>query len=345
MADKYEAPRRRTAGLKMLSVLAALGVGAALLPAEARADHCDTMRLRLWTKTSEVWYDYGETVEILAGQEGHLYLHVKGRGPTPYTARAEIGYPSAFGLGGNPHDIKRHVRMEQQNSDDRRVGRVRFRAAEPGTTHLGYRITGVKDPGDLRDLARGCRVDRVAIRVVGDSHDEPERPTTRSASREVVELLYRSLLRRERHDGDARSFVEVVARQGSRGVEEVAESMLTSSEFRHQVLDRVQRDRPSRDRSLADLREKLLYEMYRDLYGNLEPSSREMDEDAEDLDVCLSTERDSRESCTRLARNLVTHDLFYERHGDLLDELDERREDRRDRRRGRDGRRGRRPRS
>lgn len=340
MAESYGAQSLRTLGMRTMASFAVLAA-VATMPAPAQAEHCDTMKLRLWQKSGETWYEHGETVEIRAGQEGHLYLHVKGRGPTPYTARAEIGYPGSFGFGGDPHQIKRHVRMERQNDDDRRLGRVRFRAQEPGTVHLGYRVDGVKDPGDLRDLPRRCRTDRVAIRVIGDRHDD-DRPTTRSAPREVVELLYRSLLRRERHGEDARSFVDTVRRQGSRGIAEVAESLLTSSEFRREALDRVQRDRPTRGRGLGELREKLLYEIYRDLYGSLEPSSREMDEDLEDLDICLSTDRDSRESCARLGRNLVNHDLFYERHDDLLRDLDERRGDRQDRRRARGRDRGRR---
>lgn len=309
----------------------------------AEAQDCSALKYRLWQKSGVTWYDYGDTVEISAGTEGHLYLHVKGNGPTPYTARAEIGYPSAFGLGGDPHRVKRHVRMRAQDGDDRQVARIRFNADEPGTVRLGYRVDGVKAPGDLRDLGRRCRVGQVAIRVLGrgGNDDRPDRPTTRSASREVVELLYTSLLRRERHGEDSRSFVDQVARQGERAIEDVASSIMTSREFRYEVLDRLQRDRPNRGRELAELREDLLYEIYRDLYGNLEPTRREMDEDLEDLDICLSTDRDSERACERLARNLVTHELFYDRHEPLLDELEDRRGDRRDRRRAR-GTRGRR---
>lgn len=318
----------RATTLKSRVLQLSLAVGMAVLPlaSSASAADCPAVKYRLWQKDGFSWYDHGETVEIEQGTEGHLYLHVRGKGPTPYSTSAEIGYPSAFKLGGDSYRVREHLRMNQQNAEDLRAGRIRFTAEKPGTVHLGYELKSAKPPGDLGVLRRGCRVDRVAIRVLGDGPVAGDRDDDRddreaapqAAAREIVEVLYRGLLRRERHGEDSRSFVDQVERNGRRGIEAVAESIMTSSEFRYKALERTEDQRAERSRDLAELRQWLLQDMYRDLYGHLEPSSREVEDDLEDLDACLSSERYSEEACSRLASNLVTHRLFEERYRDEL---------------------------
>ena len=315
-------------GLTAAAMLASLGA------APAAAQECPAVKYRLWQQHQEVWYEHGETVEIVEGEEAHLYFHVRSRSKNPYGTHAEIGYPADYGFNIKSKDVRRHVRMKPQNDKDRTSGRLRFTAEEAGSTHLGYRLIDIKEPGKLDDVRKRCHVGSVPVRVISSAPERPvDRPqTTRSASRELVEVLYRSFLRRERHGEDPKSFVDLVRRQGRRGLEDVAETMTTSEEFRYEALDRIERDRRTRGREdLADLREDLLYDMYRDLYGNLDPSEREVDEDLEDLDLCLSSERDARDACARLGRNLVSHRLFQERHRDLLDDLEARDFNRRDR--------------
>ena len=308
---------------------AALALVAAFFAAPAAwADRsCSDIKYRLWQEHQVTWYDYGETVEIRTGEEGHLYLHVEGKGPTPYSAGADMGYPSGFGLGGDSHQVRRHVKMRAQDDRDRRAGRLQFTAEEPGTAYVGYNLVSVKVPGDIKSVAPRCRLDKVAIRVLPrDAGRQPQPPQdSRAAALEVTEMLYRSLLRRERHGGDPRSFVDQIDEQGKHGIEAVAEAMLVSQEFRHQALLRTQQQRTDRSRDLAELREWMLRDMYRDLYGLLEPSPREIDEDLADLDTCLSSDRRSEAACARLSHHLVSHRLFFERNQELLDELRPRR--------------------
>ncbi len=325
-----------------LSICTALVATAALsVSSPAAADHqCSgAVKYRLWQENNVGWYEFGETVEILEGEEGHLYLHVRSGGPTPYSTSAEIGYPAAIGLGGDSHKVRRHVKMQAQDHRDRRAGRVIFTAQEPGTVYLGYELVGVKTPGRLHDVPRDCLRGRVAIRVLprrgghgGTVHGPRE---AQSSALQVVESLYRGMLRRERHGEDPWEFVDQVDREGRRGVEEVARQLLVSSEFRYQALRRTEQQRAERSRSLEQLREWLLFDIYRDLYGLLEPSRQEVDEDLRDLDNCLSSDRYAEQACTQLSRNLVTHRLFFENHRALLDDLGGRDVRRRDRPRDR----------
>ncbi len=323
---------------------AALAAAAALCASSAAvAEHrCSgAVKYRLWQEDNVEWYEFGETVEILEGEEGHLYLHARSGGPTPYSTSADIGYPSAMGMGGDSHQVRRHVKMQAQDKRDRRAGRVIFTAEQPGTVYLGYDLVGVKAPGKIQDVPAECRVGKVAIRVLprrgaggGHGHGGPVGPGTQASAQRVVETLYRGLLRRERHGDDPRDFVDQVDRQGRRGVEEVARQMLVSSEFRYQALRRTEEQRSERSRDLEQLREWLLFDIYRDLYGLLEPTRREIDEDLKDLDTCLSSDRYAKDSCAQLSRNLVSHRLFYERHQQALDNLQG--QGRRDRGRDRD---------
>ena len=282
------------------------------------------VKYRLWQEDNVGWYEFGETVEILEGEEGHLYLHVRSGGPTPYSTSADIGYPAALGMGGDSHKVRRHVKMQAQDNRDRRAGRVIFTAQEPGTVYLGYELVGVKTPGKLHNVPGNCRRGRVAIRVLprrgghGPVHDPHE---AQASALQVVESLYRGILRRERHGEDPWEFVDQVDREGRRGVEEVARQLLVSSEFRYQALRRTEQQRAERSRNLEQLREWLLFDIYRDLYGLLEPNRQDVDEDLRDLDTCLSSDRYAEEACTQLSRNLVTHRLFYENHRDLLEDL------------------------
>ncbi|MEM9598639.1 MAG: hypothetical protein AAGD06_30515, partial [Acidobacteriota bacterium] len=149
-------------------------LGAALLigtlaASAASAAGCDVVSYRLWQPNGVSWYGVGETIEIGAGEEGHIYVHVDSRSKSPYTTQAEIGYPSSFGFGGDARRVASMVRMEAQNSSDRQAGRIRLRAQKPGTTSLGYRLKGVSSPGRLDAVPPRCRTGQIRIEVLGSS--------------------------------------------------------------------------------------------------------------------------------------------------------------------------------
>lgn len=309
-----------------------LGAGAA----QAQSNACNDISYRLWQAGTNTWFNYNEPVVIKPGTEGHLYVQVEGQKGNPYKTRATIGYPGDFGFSGRARDVVRHVRMSAQNAEDRAEGRIRFFAEQPGTVDLGYRLDGVHPPGELRTVARRCQVDRVRIQVGrgagqrGDRRgDRPsERPAERpsgtrlsdreAAADDLVRLLYRGILRRERAGNIEPSFVDQVLNRGLDGLGMVAETMTLSEEFRYQALERTEAEH-GKGHDLADLRDLLLTDIYRSLYGYVEPSRRDREEDLRYLDGCLSGSRRSAEACGRLGNSLLRSGLFYERHQEKID--------------------------
>lgn len=298
----------------------------AALPAVAQ--NCGNVSYRLWTKDGDTtWYRLGDTVEIESGREGHIYVHVDSRSKSPYSTRAEIGYPEKFGLSGRSTDVVRHVRMQAQNGEDRSSGRIRFDAAQPGTTQLGFRIEGVKSPGDLGLVAQRCRTGAIPIHVVarggqgggpgGGQGGGQGQPATGPAE-ELVSRLYRGLLRRRDAGRLDQGFVQQVRRDARNGVLEVADTMVRSEEFRRDALRRTE-EAHGRN-SLDELRRLLLGDVYRDLYGYAEPDRQGRDDDMRDLEDCLSG-RPGNEACSRLGRELVNRRLFYENNQNLIDAL------------------------
>jgi hypothetical protein len=138
-------------------------LGVAALPSTAFAA-CPEISFRLWQPTGETWYDGNDVIQIAPGQEGHIYVHVKGRS-TPYSTSATIGYPQEFGLAGDAREVERRVRMQAQNNDDRSQGRIRFRTDETGQIQLGYRLSGIASPGTWSNVPDNCRTGAIAIAV------------------------------------------------------------------------------------------------------------------------------------------------------------------------------------
>lgn len=304
-------------GSALTSVLAlALGV---VFVAPAAAQNCSNVSYRLWTQQGETWYQLGETVEIESGREGHVYLHVDSRSKNPYTAKAEIGYPEKFGFGGRSTEVVKHVRMQAQTGDDRARGRIRFDASQPGTTQLGFRLTGVRSPGSLDLVAPPCRTGVIPIRVAprggegdGDGGEEPGM----GAAEQLVARLYTGLLRRDEPGRIEPSFVAMVRRSARDGVLSVAETMMQSDEFRREALRRTE-EAHGRS-SLDELRRVLLGDIYRDLYGYAEPDRQGREDDLRDLESCLAG-RAGNEACSRLGRELVDRRQFYEHNRELID--------------------------
>ena len=285
------------------------------------------MSYRLWTRgADEVRYRLGETVEIESGREGHIYLHVDSRSKDPYSTSAEVGYPEKYGLRGRATVVVRHVRMEAQSGEDRSAGRIRFNAVEPGTTQLGFRLVGVRSPGRLDLVANGCRTGAIPIRVLprGGQADPPadeEEPAV-SAAEELVGVLFTALLRRADVGRADQEFVRWVRRDSREGLLRVADTMVSSDEFRSNALRRTD-DTHGRN-NLGKLRQLLLGDMYRDLYGYSEPDRQGREDDLLDLEDCLSG-RPGNEACSRLGRELVNRRLFYDYHRDAIDALSGRR--------------------
>jgi hypothetical protein len=152
---------------KLVRSFAITTLGLAATAQVASADCPGQVFYRLWQPGgAETWYDAGEQIDIASGQEGHIYVHVRGRGDNKYGTSARIGYPSEFGLGGDAHAVERSVKMQAQNGEDRSNGRIRFRADQPGQVQIGYQIEGIQG-GSLNNLPGNCRIGPIPINVGG----------------------------------------------------------------------------------------------------------------------------------------------------------------------------------
>lgn len=329
-------------------LIAVFALATVFVALPAAAQDCSNVSYRLWTQGGETWYRLGDTVEIESGTEGHIYMHVDSKSESPYSTNAEIGYPENFGYRGiRSTDVARHLFMKAPTADDRKNGRIRFDAKEPGTTQLGFRLVGVKDPGSLDLVSGRCRTGAIPIRVLarggggqnqgggghghgggnqGDGnqggHDHGSDDSNLQADRaaeELVSRLYRGLLRRPEAGDISESFVNLMRRGAINGAQQVAESMLTSSEFRRDALRRTEEAHGRRE--ISELRYQLLNDIYRDLYGYSEPDQRGRQDDLRDLEDCLTTSRGNSVACSRLGRELVSRAPYYEYNRDLIDAL------------------------
>lgn len=136
------------------------------LAAAPQAFACEgQIYIRVWQDGEDYWYEYGEEVDFVPGDQAHIYIHVQGRGENTYTTSARIGYPEEFGYDGDARTVERSVKMQAQNNDDRNSGRIRFRADQPNLVYLGFQITGVASPGSLNNVPNNCRTGYIPIRV------------------------------------------------------------------------------------------------------------------------------------------------------------------------------------
>jgi hypothetical protein len=293
----------------------------------AIADPCrGHLVFRSWSQDrGEASFEVGQAVEAQAGENVHLYLFARAKGATSYPTVATIGYPNEFGFKESMAQVLPHVRMEAQNEEDKGTGRIRFRAEAPGETALGFLIEDVVKPGRIDQLPQACRKGRVRVSVVAPPPPPaPVAPgpalSAEDAARQLVSLLYTGLLRRAGARQLDESFVVEVQQRHHEGLRKVAEIMLESQEFRTDALTRT-RERYPRIKDPGRLRESLLLDIYRSLYGPADPPRGKLEEDLEDLDLCFSGKTWQIETCGRLGRRLVTSPLFDQRQRAALDAL------------------------
>lgn len=308
----------RTLLVTGLFVLVSLG--------EALEAQCPQLRLRTWHRGGgETWSDSADGVRVASGQDAHVYFHVRGDGSQLYTTDARLGYPQEFGASGRREDVLEHVRMVDPSAEDVREGRIRFTAQAPGTTSIGYRVVGVDTPGRIGLLPAGCREGTFPVEILPEDARPVSEPGTRNpAARQLVERLYTALLRRESARTVHDDYVETVERRGQEGLVEVSRQILSSEEFRQQALARTE-EVHGRTARPADLRERLLADVYRDLYGYVEPVRNDREKDLGNLDICLSGSVGAKRACEALGEDLVRRRLFYDSHRELIEELPTRR--------------------
>lgn len=321
MIDKAARPAAKISRVPLGGALLAALLAAPLAAAEAGP--CAEIVYRLWHEKGEQAFPYGQEIGIPSGEQRHLYIQVLGEDQKPLGSSATIGYPNEFGFGGSPLEVLKQVRMEAQNPADRQYGRIRFTTAAEGGTSLGYRIEAV-DGGRLRLLPEACRVGQVNLRILPRPAPalEPQEISPREAAEQLVVLLYYGLLRRKIVDQFDPGYVDIVQKRSRPGIEEVAQTILASNEFRQSAYRRAEERHGTPRRGGTSLTELLLGEIYDALYGRRsQPSRAEARQDLEDLDICLKGDPFYIPTCGRLGRTLVGRQLFYDHNKDLIDSL------------------------
>lgn len=293
----------------------------------AFAASCDDVIYRIWQDGESFFYDHGSDVPLEVGEEAHFYLHYRSQSPSPYSTSAEIGYPSSVGLKGPaPQSVLQTLDMQAQSADDRRDGRIILRAKKPGTTSLGYRMTALRDPGDLDLVPQACRTGTVKFKARRDDDDvarddddddggSPVAPSY-DAAEQLVANLYQGLLRRDSATDLPDEHVEIARRRGQDGLADLAVGILKSEEFRNNAFERTvanHRELTSRSKP-REILEALLADIYIALYGSRSSvDERVHQRHFEDLDICMSTFSRRDEACQRLGRSLI-QDGQYARH-------------------------------
>ncbi len=306
-----------------------------LAAAPLEAADCQT-RYRIWQDGNNTFYKYGEVIVLGVGDKVDLYIHAyPSRSEHPYSASADIGAPTAFGVGRHqPQDVSRVLKLGKH---DPRKGKISLTAAAAGRTGLGYQITGVVSPGALDKIPRGCRIGEVKITVRGASAGKGpgQRPgpaptvgSANDATHALIQQLYTGILRRGA--AEARdypdSFFDQVQRSGVQGLISIAETMCSSPEFRQTSLTRTSEALAktgvaTRGLSRQVIESQLLTDIYSSLYGpGSVPYANAQRRMAGDLSSCISG-RAGNEACKRLGRDLLTQPQYQGHNRDLLQYL------------------------
>ncbi len=299
-------------------------------PGPLDAATCNT-RYRIWQDGNNTYYKHGEVILLDVGEKGDLYIHAyPSQSEHPFSASADIGAPTAFGIRGQrPQDVKRVLRL---GTHDSRKGRISLTAVRAGATALGYQITAVVSPGRLEKVPRDCRIGQVRIKVQGADPEPPDdspssMPEVRSANdaaHQLIMELYTGILRRSEAEADdyPDNFFDQVLRGGLQGLTSIAETMTSSHEFRSAALSRTRQSLADSGVSTGSLSQgvlenQLLSDIFASLYDS-EPYGDVRRRMASDLSACLSGRRGDEGACRNLGNDLLSQRLYSQSHRDLL---------------------------
>ena len=315
-------------------IVSAILISAFLIagPGSLEAADCDT-RYRIWQDGNNTFYKYGDVIVLGVGEKADLYIHAyPSRSEHPYSASADIGAPTSFGVGGQrPQDVSRVLKLGNHYP---RKGKISFSTIAAGQTALGYQITDVVRPGRLDKIPSGCRIGQVRITVRGSveratPRGRPAEPSTpqsaNDAAHQLITQLYAGILRRG--DAEARDypdgFFELVQRDGLDGLISIAETMTSSEEFRGHSLKRTSEalersGMSTRGMSREVLMSQLLTDISTSLYGSgSAPYGNAQRQLERTLSDCILGAT-GNDSCRRLGRALLTQPQYREHNRELL---------------------------
>ena len=316
----------------MYRILGNLILACALLvmagPSPLEAADCKTM-YRIYQDGENTYFKYGEDIVLTVGDRVDLFIHAyPSRSKTPYSAMADIGAPNAFGGNHRPQDVSRVLKLGKH--DDRK-GSISLVAIATGRTGLGYRMRRVVRPGRIDDVPVDCRTGEVKItvrdaaaRTKPPTKPAPSASSANDAAHVLIKQLYTGILRRSESEANdyPDSFFDQVQDSGLQGLIAIAETMVSSSEFRQAALNRT-REGLAKTGVSADnlgqgvLENQLLTDIFTSLYGSgAKPYADAQRRMASLLSTCLSGR--GGDGCNRLGRDLLSQPQYQNRNRELL---------------------------
>ncbi len=146
---------------------------AALTVTPLQAQSCDGLIFRVTQGNYEQSSLGFQPMVVQANQEGHVRVYWRSNSPDPYTLSAQYGHPSDFGYqGDSPNKVRQHFRLNLQQPQQEQRGKVTFQAMRPGSTTIGFRITGSNNGSVFPQIPRGCRSGVLTVQVQGAQQNQ-----------------------------------------------------------------------------------------------------------------------------------------------------------------------------
>lgn len=141
---------------------------ATLTMAPADAQSCENLIFRVTQGSYEQSFLGFQPMVVQANQEGHVRVYWRSNSPDPFTLSARYGHPSAFGYQGeSPTKVRQHFRLNQQQPQQEQRGKVTFQAMRPGSTTIGFQITGSNNGSVFPQIPQRCRSGVLTVQVQG----------------------------------------------------------------------------------------------------------------------------------------------------------------------------------
>lgn len=154
---------RRTALAYVLGLLL-LGTLSTVAPSDAQS--CEELIFRITQGGYEQSSLGFQPMPIQANQEGHVRAYWRSNSQAPYTLAVRYGHPTQFGYRGEDAiKVRQHFRINPQQPQQVQRGKVTFQAVRPGTTTIGFQITGSKNGSVFPGIPQRCRSGVLTIQV------------------------------------------------------------------------------------------------------------------------------------------------------------------------------------
>ena len=162
MTDRHTRPLLVVAIMALITAVAAPVLG-----------QCQNLIFRATQGNYEQSFRGSGPIVLYPNQQGSLRAYWDLGGSNVGTLSGRYGHPSDFGYQGqNPMRVRQVFRMDQQNGQNISRAVVRYSTANPGTTTIGYQITGANNPSVYQRIPRQCLSGVLTIQVQGGQQQQ-----------------------------------------------------------------------------------------------------------------------------------------------------------------------------